>query len=140
LTLPAIIFSLFSFAQPTLNSITVPDIGTSYNIYESEGAMSAGPAGADQVWDLSPMVFDADPVTNTFVDPSSTDYISDFPTANIAIDNQGGDFTKNIFFNLNNLQFEDLGYVSTDRVLPYSNTIINFTYPFAYNEVQEDTY
>lgn len=92
-----VIASLANAQSPTLSTVVVPSVGFSYNMNEDTAAadlsaitVSAGSASA-QNWDYSTKFNTTYSTTTSFVAPSSGQGSSNFPSANLAL-NQGGNW------------------------------------------------
>jgi hypothetical protein len=81
-----LLFAFGAFAQITITSSELPQIGFTCTIYDSpfEIAVDHGPSGANQVWTITNTSW---PYVSllTWVSPSSTPYAASFPTATHSI-------------------------------------------------------
>lgn len=76
-------------AQYILTATHVPAIGdVEIVVIDTLPSVIPGPEGANQTWDLSG-IKNQDTITTNYVDPSTTQFGSEFPSANVAAD-QGG--------------------------------------------------
>jgi hypothetical protein len=74
-------------SQPVLTSDAIPDIGFEFTtIYCDTNNVSEGDAGANQTWDFSDLVQDANetPLVQSYIDPANGEQSSQFPNAEFA--------------------------------------------------------
>lgn len=86
-----LVFGATARSQITITQGSFAPVGTSYTNYSTTDMVSitAGPAGANQVWTIPTLTTDPGLVTN-LVAPGSTPYAGSYPTATHAITTTGG--------------------------------------------------
>ena len=106
-----------AMAQPTINQASFPAFGTSITSREVDGTgINPGPAGANQTWNFTAFPDTGAPVTGTYVNPSTTPFAAQFPTANYALQVQAEGNTSSTtygYYKLDNSSFELLGNVTS---------------------------
>ncbi|MBL0013456.1 MAG: T9SS type A sorting domain-containing protein [Flavobacterium sp.] len=129
------------YSQPQLNASNFPS-NYSAMVYEGDvTGLSAGNAGANQVWNYASV-----PTTYNFgvvkVPVESAPFASSFPTSNYCWNYVYSDFSDYIFFKITNNTFENIGSASDQSVgNNYSQNSQNiFTFPYTFNTVVTDTY
>lgn len=84
----ASLIAITSYAQPSYTIKSLPSIGdstTTINVDSTQAAsLSPGSAGANQIWNY-PVLTKKDSSRKSVVNPGSTPFASDYPTANICI-------------------------------------------------------
>ncbi len=129
------------YSQPQLNASNFPS-NYSALVYDADvTGLSAGNAGANQVWNYGSV-----PTTYNYaiikIPVESAPFASTFPTANYCWKYVFTDANNYFFFNLNNSAFENIGF--TDELSVWSdfspNTQTIFTFPYTYNTIVDDTY
>lgn len=138
-----LIASFSLYAQPVLNST---DFSTYYNsdsYYKNDvEGLSAGDAGANQIWDFSGITNLTSDGQLGSVPISSCPLASSFPASNIAFkSNSFGNPDYYSFCRLSPTTFETMGgyLVDTKTYFETDHQTI-FTFPYTYNTVINDTY
>jgi hypothetical protein len=135
---------IYTNAQITIDYSNTPVIGNIAieNVDTVFTGITPGSAGANQTWDFSGLITHTKD-TSAFVDPSTLEGASDFPTANIGVRSNGA---QNMFANSNSSSFDILGlhgdFGSMAGVLsvvlnPYKRL---FTFPTTYLTTGSGTY
>ncbi|MFW6276609.1 MAG: hypothetical protein ACOC2K_02910, partial [Bacteroidota bacterium] len=138
-----LLFSLFlipalSKSQPVLSSSSLPEIGTGITRYFCDTTgVNEGQGGADRSWNFSDIQKNNEPAMEvTYIEPSETPYASNFPTANIAIDQD----TLFSFYENSSNQIVRLGIQGEDIKETLTDTEISLTLPFTYGDTHSDTF
>jgi hypothetical protein len=137
-----------AMAQPTINQASFPAFGTTITSREVDGTgINPGPAGANQTWNFTAFPDTGDPVTLTYVNPSTTPFAAQFPTANYAFQGQVQESpgsTTYGYYKLDNSSFELLGSATSasgyDLVINFSNPLTQITFPASLGSSNSDTY
>jgi len=130
-----------AYSQPQLNASNFPSNYSALAYNGNVAGLSAGNAGANQVWDYGSV-----PTTYNFeiikIPVESTPFAISFPAANYCWKYVHQDYNEFPFFNVNNSSFEILGLANdfevTSQYGPDTPTI--FTFPYTYNTVLDDTF
>jgi hypothetical protein len=134
LTLP-LFFALCSFSQVSLtlinNALTPGDSST----YVKIPFVAPGDAGPDQVWDFSGIIIFGEKMVSriTFAPLNKEKNTVDF---DIILNERGSEY----FFKLTEDYFMEVGGVTKDYTLIYSDPIIRMIYPFAYGNHFTDNF
>ena len=139
--------NLFANAQPVLNAT---DFGTELSgiVYSGNpSGLSPGDAGANQTWNFSGLTLTTDNLTLNTVAAETAFSASSFPTSNYCwkiIDNSDPNniFSDYDFYRLSNSRFERMGTSSSSEntITEYTDTVIEFLFPYTYNTTINDTY
>jgi len=129
-------------AQPTLNYPTnAPSIGDEINMqYVDHGGLTPGASGAGVSWDFGTLT-NGDQMNVLVVDPTTTPYSGDFPTADVAFSTGGIAFAYNV---IDNSGIYTLGYGADTGGVVILNVFTNMetmiTYPFTFNSAFSDDF
>jgi hypothetical protein len=141
---PLALLCLFQTAwgQITLTSSLNYVAGDSYTIQQC-GTTSTMPslAGANVTVDYSSVTATGDPITQAFVDPSTTPYSSSFPGAAVAsqsVSSQGN--TGYTYYSSGASILELLGIATSQITMFYSNAQTVMTFPLSYNSTYSDNF
>lgn len=125
-------------AQPTLTrTANFPAVGDAFSRINCDTVgVSAGAAGANQTWNFSSLQQAASFQSGDFVLPSTTDFASDFPSANIAEAYTGGSVN---YFNATTEKTEIVGFVSVNQqgqasLVTFTNPQTTMEYPFTFGD------
>jgi hypothetical protein len=79
-----------AIAQITVTQANMPAVGTQFVSFstENEQTFNPGSGGANQSWDISPFDYSGG-FTSTFVNPSTTPFTDEFPSATHAVEGEG---------------------------------------------------
>lgn len=137
----ALLTALGVQAQITLTSASVANVGATFVVGTDNDlgpGYSIGQAGTAQTWDFSQLNQDAYD-TISFVDPTTTPYGADFPTANRAVE-QGGGVGGFAYFTLSTDSFNLLGFAAdpfqtgTPFVVRQTPAQVSGVFPFTYGD------
>lgn len=141
------IVSFIAKAQPVLNA-TDFETELSMTLYNANpSGLSPGNAGANQVWDFSGLTLTTDNDTINKIPVATATNYNDFPNSSYCLKyTHNNTYVQYIFSSLSNTGLEMLGfsiylYDKTEFLnIKYTNTQINFQFPYTYNMVINDTY
>ena len=148
------IASCTALAQITINSSDVANmfaIGNTATIHEDtlQSNFDIGSPGGGNNWNFTNLQSNL-MVTLESIDPATSPYISDFPTANIcnySSSTIGGNFSEIWTYSKLNGQFDVLGNAAVSSALPGFVTTISYDpyrrqyeHPFTFNSQWSDTY
>jgi hypothetical protein len=137
----ALLTALAMQAQITLTSASVANVGATFvtaTDFDLPPGFSIGPPGTAQIWDFSQLNQD-DYDTISFIDPATTPYGADFPSANRAV-MQGGALDGYAYFELTASSFSLLGFAAdpfqtgTPFVIYQNPPQVNGVFPFTYGD------
>lgn len=140
-----LVTSLCAHAQVTITQSNFPTAGTSVSRAQDtlKVEFDPGTPGTGNTWNYGGMV--AHRIVNfDFVAPSGTPYASDYPTSNLAIDQQG----LFIYWNVNNSMAEELGFAGDGNIFGFpgvtftfkwNSPLINIPFPATYNTIYSDS-
>jgi len=149
-----LLFSFTTFAQITITSGDVANmfaVGNSATIHEDtlQSSVDIGSPGGGNNWDFTTLQSNL-MVTLESIDPATSPYINDFPTANIcnySLSNIGGNVSEIWTYSKLNGQFDVLGNAIESSALPGFVTQIKYDpyrrqyeHPFTINSQWSDTY
>ncbi len=142
-TLIIILFGVLAMqAQPTLNyPANAPSIGDEINMqYVDHGGLTPGASGAGVSWDFGTLTH-GDQMQILVVDPTTTPYSGDFPTADVAFSTGGIAYAYN---KIDNSGMYILGFgADTGGVVilnVYTNMETMITFPFTFNSTFNDDF
>ncbi len=137
-----ITLSVTLFAQPVITSSDpLQAVGTIDTIYSASATVSPGAGGAGITWDLSALSFSPGG-TATIANPSTSPYISTFPTSNLCLQLTAGG-TAYDYDRVSTTGWETISttYAGPGTGQDYSaNTRLEMPFPFHYLDVAVDTY
>ena len=116
-----LLLPFISYSQITVTSATLPDIGdtviqaSDYNLN-----YTAGNSGANQIWDFSNAVGMPDMILG-FIDPIGTPYQSNFPTSNLCVELDQGNY---FYLNKSVNGLKAVGVVDSGMIYPYNMMIL----------------
>jgi hypothetical protein len=122
-------------AQPTLTqafAYTPGHITSGYGV-DSVGVLP-GNSGANQTWNFTGIQVGSF-TSNTVLNPASTPYFSDFPTATAAFSMGNGKYQ---YYKVNSTSTQLLGQKDANQAQVYQNTQTVINYPFTYNTNNTD--
>jgi hypothetical protein len=133
------LLSFSSFSQGItlnyLNSGYTPGFNsTTYNA-DTTGILP-GNAGPNIYWDFSALNVSPMPNVVNYMDPKTTPYSGQFPSATVAY-TSGTTFH---FYKINSSENSYLGWADEYETSPYSDLQINFTYPFKFGDELTDSF
>lgn len=122
-------------AQPTLTfNNNAPQPGTSY-VRHFSPYVAPGGSGPGQVWDFSQLTTDSTELV-TLVNPASTEFSAQFPTATVAEVSDG----STVYFRTDASGVFMLGYVAEDLPVAFSNDGRFMNFPCTHQTTWDDTY
>lgn len=137
LSVLALAFAIISNAQITLTSADAPSIGDIFvtvNDTVSITTTTPGANGASVAWDFSSLQNNGLD-TVEWIDPSSTPYAADFPTANIVQKFSAG----YNYMNKTSSMLEAVGVTAYDTLrINFSDNLIYFQFPMTYGSSFND--
>lgn len=133
-----------SWAQPMLNSNTLPPIGFQTEFHFGAIPASPGPAGANITWDFSNLTYDPAIQITKVVNPSLTSHFGTYSMANFCIQSNADGNTLYSYYSAQNNGIYKLGEGVSDDV-PFevdylANSKLWVKFPFVYNEQITDTW
>jgi hypothetical protein len=111
------------------------EIGDILISQEADTTFDEGPAGANQTWDFSDLAPAGVLTIQSIVTPSSTPFATDFPTADLAINDDTGSYT---YFDVSGNDLYILGGAGPGVIFPLSNSEKFLSYPITYNSAFTD--
>lgn len=127
--LSALLFAGAAAAQPTIDhSNFAASPGESF-VLSASAWMDPGASGADVTWDFSGLVIDSS-FTETYVDPASTPMTDSFPTATLAISEDGGYAYRS--FDATGGYYLGYHLGGTSPVVDYQDPEMTFQFPCTY--------
>lgn len=135
-TFLAVALPLVGFAQPVLTSADlVPQAGEVHQLH-STSYVSPGSAGANVTWDFSAL--SSQGVSSvSYVAPSGTPYVSNFPGATVATDNGNGSY---YYYKGSSSAFSVDGVFAGGALISYSNDQDIYRFPLTYNSSYTDPF
>jgi len=135
------LIALTAVSQPTLTSSEMAPFGSEfyYKHVATFAAIDTTIQGANQTWNFASVTTTTDPdFTVTIFDPSLTTHASTFPTSNYGtLEGPGMDYN---FLVLSSNQYERIGgWNATDGYSIYTNSQIEFKFPFTSTSSWSDT-
>ena len=131
----AILSSVAVKGQPTITSANAYAIGDVLTLQPADTSVNEGSAGANQTWNFVSLA-DNGPITSQYiVDPTTTPYSADFPSAGVAIDVGSGNYA---YYTSSSTDLTLLGIGSSSAVIAYSDPQTYFEFPFTYNSAFTD--
>jgi hypothetical protein len=119
------------YAQISLNSSThgyVPGDAYTYYFGDTTG-FNPGTGGANKTWTFNSWTIIPNLNTINYIDPATTPFVSSFPTATCAT-NQEGTYT---YYKLGTAGYFVEGIADSLLTMPYPDDEKMFTYPFTFN-------
>lgn len=104
-------------------------------IYHLSNWTSAGPSGAGVTWDFSTLP-DLATTSDTIVDPASTPYPTQYPTADAA----EGTYMGWGYFTQSTSDLQSLGSANADTYVSLNDPWLRRSYPFTYGDTWADTF
>jgi hypothetical protein len=130
-----------SFAQPTITNAGDLTIGTVLKFKSCDGStVTAGSAGANQVWNYANVTQLQDTVTEWMVHPSTTTNGNLFPSANLVEKYSDGKF---VYLNKTTNENQMVGYVDTTQSFPptdYPDPMLIIKRPITFGNVFTDNF
>ncbi len=130
----ALLTTLSTAAQPTLNSGSVTVVPGDQIMYSSGEYLQPGPGGVNQVWDYSASALDS-PGTISYISPAATGMAGTFPNATVALDGGAGNY---LFYRGTANSYEDDGSSISGTVVTCSDRQVLVQYPLSYNAFYSD--
>lgn len=136
---PILLFSfsafcvLSLFAQPTITSASYLGVGSSVTLSEATAIELDTTKGANITWNFSTLQIDQDfaPKKITYINPSTSPFISLFPTANLVYKDEENNDVKYHYFTKSVTGIERLGSAATGSTpTTYTNTQTEMVFPF----------
>ena len=137
---PIILLITAGNAQPSLNNAVFPTIGQEIiTIVADTTGVGAGAVGVNQIWDYSNLVPSASQPAQTvvFIDPDSTLFAMDFPTANLVGSLSGAALT---YYLKEPTRFIHLASTVDTQVVNYTDPEILLETPLNFNDNFSDTF
>jgi hypothetical protein len=129
LLVTSLFFTIISFSQVTLTVINNAANAGDSNTYLKVPYFAPGDAGPDQVWDFSGINLTGEKMVSKFTSPSAE---KDKQTADYSyILNEKG---NSYFYKLNENSNTEIGGLTSDYTITYSDPIVRMMYPFAYGD------
>ena len=129
-----LLLPFISYSQITVTSANLPDIGDTVIIASDYNPnYSAGNSGTNQIWDFSNAAGGLDMLLG-FIDPATTPYQATFPSSNICIETDPGDY---VYLNRSVDGLKIVGMVDSGMTYPYSMMILPT--PLAYLDTNSNT-
>ncbi len=137
-TLLLIVCTLASFAQPTVTSAVMGNIGEvlTFTNVNADG-FDVGPAGNNVTWDFSDITTIGSPFDYEIVNVASTPYAADFPGSNMAIDGGTGSYT---YFKLLATEYSNYGAGTAAAIVYYSDPEKIFEFPLSVGASHTDDF
>jgi hypothetical protein len=93
--------------------------------------------GANLTWDYSGLIDSGAIEVDSFLSPSSTQFASTFPSANLALNDGGGAYS---YYKTTTSDWEILGFISAGSdTTYYTSTLDEFHFPFTYGSTYIDS-
>lgn len=146
LSILLILLSVNALAQPTLTQANEAALGSAFTyIYVDTSNVNPGNGGINQTWNFSSVISSGLSQVDSWVDPGSTPYAANYPTATLvqSVNNGTG---NNIYqyHKLTSSATEVLGIASNltgnPSIMIYSNPEIVRQIPATYNSTVNDSY
>jgi hypothetical protein len=129
LLISALFFTIISFSQVSLTKVNNTAIAGDSNTYMKIPYFAPGDAGPDQVWDFSGINLSGEKLVSKFLAPpvekdlKSGDY-------NYIFKEKGNSY----YYKLNENSLTEIGGITPDYTISYSDPITRMIYPFAYGD------
>ena len=111
-----LLFPLLSYSQITVTSANLPNIGDTVITASDFGSYMPGASGANQNWDFSNAGGGLEMLL-AFIDPAPTPYQSNFPTSNLCVELDQGDY---FYLNKSVNGLKAVGVVDSGIIYPYN--------------------